>query len=465
MWLEHLTASLLNRITSPHRPPRRSAGLLLGYGTEPPHAPVILTDRHRCEHVVILGKTGSGKTYLLERLALDLAQRGEGFAAFDFHGDASLSLLGRLFRLPGARDRLVVIDPSHPTRSPGINILACGPTEAERFRTVSELSSILRQRWGVDAFGARTEELLRNSLYTLVSTHYTLAELPTLLSRTEWRHALVQQLDHPEVLAYWHQRYDPLSEAMKAAFREPLLNKVTGFLTEPAARHLLGQRESTVDLATAMERQQWVILRLPKGRLREHAHTLGNLLFAQLQFAAFARERLPTTRRRPFTVICDEVQHLAENDLSALITEGRKFGIAVVTANQFWEQLPRELRGCLLSAASHICLRVSSADAQVLAGELSLQRRARLMVDLTTLDRGEAVIRSGTAPVVRFRIPPLPNVAPLDLSTLDELVEPLTRSRDDVERELRERRAPVKTPASAVTPRPARAGNEGHHDW
>src|SRR4029077_10542066 len=91
-----------------------------------------------------------------------------------------------------------------------------------------------------------------------------------------------------------------------------------------------------------------------------------------------------------------EVQNLAENDLATLITEGRKFGISVITANQFWEQLPKELRGALLSAASHVCFRVSSADAHVLAAELSLERRSRLTLELTNLVRGEAVGRFGS---------------------------------------------------------------------
>ena len=238
-------------------------------------------------------------------------------------------------------------------------MLEAGEGEAERFRKVSELSAILRQRWGVDSFGARTEELLRNSLYTLAASHLTLADLPRFLADSRLRLQLVDRLEQPDIAAYRRERYEPLSDAMKGVFREPLLNKVTGFLTEPAARHLLGQRESTIDMAAVMARRQWLIVRLPKGRLREAAHTLGNLLFAQLQFAALARESVPAHQRRTFTLLCDEAQNLAENDLNTLLTEGRKFGIAVITANQFWEQLPKELRGALLSANAHICFRVS----------------------------------------------------------------------------------------------------------
>lgn len=455
-------SAVLNRFFT--RPPaRHPPGVLLGKGVDPPHDAVILPDRHRCEHAVIVGKTGSGKTHLLELIAWQLAQRGEGFSFFDFHGDASLSLISRLQTMPNAAERLVVVDPSHPTRSPGMNVLESGDSEAERFRKVSEISSILRQRWGVDSFGARTEELLRNSLYTLAGSHRTLADLPKLLTDATVRRQLTDHVSHPDIQVYWRDRYEPLSEAMKGAFREPLLNRVTAFLTEPAARHLLAQPESTVDVTRVMRDQQWLVVRLPKGLLREHAHTLGNLLFAQMQFAALARESLPQRARRTFTLLCDEVQNLAENDLGTLITEGRKFGISVITANQFWEQLPKELRGALLSAASHICFRVSSADANVLAAELSMERRSRLTVDLTNLVRGEAVGRLGSQAVVRFRVPPLPAVTAVTSAELDALIEPITRSRAEVEHLLRH--MPKPEPSAPTPATEAARVQEGQHEW
>src|SRR5947207_14233230 len=112
MWLEALTSEILNRmLTRKRRIP--TAGLPLGSEVDPPHKKVVFPDRHRCEHMVIVGKTGSGKTHLLELLATEMARRSEGFCFFDFHGDASLSLISRLLKLPDARDRLVVLDPSH----------------------------------------------------------------------------------------------------------------------------------------------------------------------------------------------------------------------------------------------------------------------------------------------------------------------------------------------------------------
>jgi hypothetical protein len=461
MWLDHFTTHILNRLTAPRARPA-PAGLTIGTTTEPPHRRVVLSDRHRCEHAVILGKTGSGKTHLLEVLALAIARRREGFALIDFHGDVSSSLISRL-AVTGDADRLVILDPSHPTLSPGLNVLEATGGETDRFRKVSELSSILRQRWGVDAFGARTEELLRNSLYVLAAKGLTLADLPRLLTDAPFRTRCTAAITHTDIQMYWRDRYEPLSEAMKGAFREPLLNRVTGFLTEPAARHLLAQPRSTIDIDAVIRDRKWLIIRLPKGRLREHAHTLGNLIFAQLQFAALARDAIPRAERHTFTLLCDEAQNLAENDLGTLLTEGRKFGISVITANQFWEQLPRELRGALLSANALICFRLSSADASVLASELSAQRRHHVATALTGLTRGEAIGSFGADGLAHVRVPALPDAVPINERYLTELLSRVTRPRADVEAEIIARARPVVAPPPVVAQH--RTRDEGHHGW
>ena len=463
MWFEGLASSVLNRLI---RPPRRTpqAGIIIGRTTGPERSYVTFPDRHRTQHLVVVGKTGFGKTHFLEVLTTQLAERGEGFAFFDFHGDASSSLIRRLLAFPDARERLVVLDPSDPIRSPAINVLESGATEAERFRKVAELSSVLRQRWGVDSFGARTEELLRNSLYTLANGGRTLGDFPKLLTNTTFRGALTARVEHPDIREYWRDRYEPLSEAMKAAFREPLLNRVTAFLTEPGARHLLAQRDSTIDIAELMLRQQWLIIRLPKGRLREHAHTIGNLLFAQLQFAVMAREALPIRERRVFTLLCDEVQNLVENDLGGLISEGRKFSASIVTAGQYVNQLPRDLWGALLSAASHMCFRLSHADAAILAPELDSERRSRLAGALANLERGEAIGRFGTVGLQTFRVSPLPSAPPLDLEAFEAVLNRVTRLRVDIERDLRE--PPLSdAPTTDVTGTELPSVREGQHDW
>ena len=125
---------------------------------------------------------------------------------------------------------------------------------------------------------------------------------------------------------------------MQGVYRDAILNKVSGFTTDQRFRHILGQQRSTFSLLDAMDRGRWVILNLDKGRLGEQASTLGSLLLTKLKNALFSRRR-----RQTFTLYCDEIQNLVAYDagLDTLLSEARKFGISVVTANQFWNSIRR----------------------------------------------------------------------------------------------------------------------------
>jgi hypothetical protein len=166
-----------------------------------------------------------------------------------------------------------------------------------------------------------------------------------LLTSATFRAACIQRVQNTEVLSYFQTRFDT-REAMQGVYREAILNKVSGFTTDQRFRHILGQQRSTFSLLDAMKRGRWVILNLDKGRLGEQASPLGSLLLAKLKNALFARRR-----RSLFTLYCDEIQSLVAYDagLDTLLSEARRFGISVVSANQFLEQYPPQMRAAIQS--------------------------------------------------------------------------------------------------------------------
>lgn len=466
MWFEHLAVSLLNRLNTPRRFVA-DAGLTFGF-LEPDAHPVVWPNARRAEHLCVVGKTGAGKTHFFEYLAYQLVETREPFVFLDYHGDATGHLVRLAAESPDVAQRLTIIDPAHPDHSPGINPLEVDPQDARAaFARSAQVASILHQRWRVDAFGPRTEELLRHTLYVLAACGQTLVEIPAFLTSTPFRQQLLAQITHPEILDYWHQRYEPLSDAMKAQVREALLNKVTALLTDPCCRHLLGQPRSTVRFAEAIDAGQWIVIHLPKGLLGEHAHTLGNLLFARLQFDILARTAIPHAQRRLVTVFADEVQNLAENDLATLLAEGRKFQVSLVTGHQYWDQLSKELRGALLSAGTHVFFRVSSSDASTLAAELSVSGKGRYQSELTLLLRGQAIARIGAGQPLTLKVPPL-RTPPSTARRLADLRLTATtrhsRSRVEVEREIRARREVI-PPLDLDTALNQETHDEGQTHW
>jgi hypothetical protein len=341
--IEKLLVKTWNRLVAPAKKDR-DAGTRLDLGCqiidgEVKHARAYLPDSKRCEHVAILGKTGQGKSFFLRHLSGQDIRSRRGFVFFDLHGDTMaflLRLVAAEERRSGAdlSEKLIVIEPGDPDCSIGLNVLEAQDGQ-QSYVQLAEFAQILKARWHLDSFGARTEELLRNALHVLADNGLTLLELSPLLTSAAYRSACVARVQSTEVSSYFRTRFDTRSEAAQGVYRDAILNKISGFTTDQRFRHILGQQRSTFSLLDAMDRGRWVILNLDKGRLGEQASTLGSLLLTKLKNALFARRR-----RQLFTLYCDEIQNLVAFDagLDTLLSEARKFGISVVSANQFLEQ-------------------------------------------------------------------------------------------------------------------------------
>ncbi len=88
------------------------------------------------------------------------------------------------------------------------------------------------------------EELLRNTLVTLSENGLTLLEAAPLLTVSLFREKLIQKLSPGEVRDYWLTRYNALSEEMQAVYREPVLNRISIFTSDPGIRLMVGQQKA-----------------------------------------------------------------------------------------------------------------------------------------------------------------------------------------------------------------------------
>lgn len=366
---------------------------------------VVLDTTQRTMHIAAIGKSGSGKSSLLKYMAKQDIEADRGFVYFDLHGDATPFLL----RIIAARernqrrhlsDRLVVIAPADVELSVGLNPLEQG---ADDFVRISEFAEILKHRWHLNYFGARTDELLRNSLYVLSANGLTLLELAPFLTHSGFRAACVKKVTNTEVRHYFDSRYDQISEVMRATMREPILNKTSAFTADPHFRHIVGQERSTFSMKQAMDEGYWVIVDIQKGKLGEQALTFGSLVFTMLKNALFTREK-----RSLYTIYCDEIQNLIPyggGGIETVLSEARKFGVGILSANQFLDQHPAEVRAAILAVHTHVFFQLSSQDAglvaQALDGGGSLAHR------LKNLPQRQAIVKSGAARWMEFQVPPV----------------------------------------------------------
>jgi energy-coupling factor transporter ATP-binding protein EcfA2 len=454
-FFEHLLSSIWNRLTDRRKETReQTAGISLGVQVvddSTSRRPYALSCTMRMTHVAVLGKTGSGKSSLLRSMAQQDIAAGRGFIWFDLHGDATPFLLKTIAERERKvqrhlSDRVVLIAPADREVSVGFN-----PLEAEsaEFVRIAEFAAILKQRWNLDHFGARTDELLRNALYVLSANGLTLLELDPLLTNSGFRTACLKKVRNAEVRQYFEARFGKVSEAMQAVMREPILNKTSAFTADPHFRHIVGQEKSTFSMREAMDRGYWVIADLDKGRLGEQALTLASLLFTVLKSALFTRER-----RSLFTIYADEIQNLVAFDsgIETVLSEARKFGVSVVSANQFLDQYPATMRAAILSVGTHVFFQLSPSDAttvsQALDGGKSLAERLR------NLRQRHFIVKSGAERWTEVAAQTVTEPKGSYADVLKRVRAQAARPRAEIEREIEQRHATLN-----------KTTQEALHDW
>jgi type IV secretion system coupling TraD/TrwB family protein len=396
---------------------------------------ISIPNNRRAEHIAILGKTGTGKSSLLRFFLKQDIQAGRGFACFDLHGDLTSFVLSTVAAQEKAfkhqlSDRLIIVEPADSEFSVGLNPLE-QRSGSERFVQIAGFAQVLKQRWRLDAFGARTDELLRNSLCVLAENGLTLLELATFLSQAGLRAKCLERSTNPEIKEYFVSRFDKISEPMRVNMCEPILNKTSAFTADPHFRHIVGQGHSTFSVLDAMDRGHWIILNLDKGKLGEEAVTLGSLFLTMIKNALFARKK-----RELFTLYCDEIQNLVSygRGLETILSEARKFGVSVVSANQFLDQYPVEMRSAILAVGTHIFFQLSSPDAQQIA--MALDGGKALAELLKNLPRRHMIIKTGHERRMEGIVPVL-NGPQADFSGLQQRCrERWARKRTEVEHEI-----------------------------
>jgi len=320
-------------------------------------------------HAYIVGATRTGKSRLLRLLIEQDIAGGHGLCVIDPHGDLYEELVTYLGTLPSGHPAIAqatLIDPTDGDWAVGFNPLEVSDEE-EIYPHVLELLTVFEKLWG-DAWGARMEDLMRNSFITLAEHGLTLLEMPRLLTDPDFRSVLVADLQSAEAKSYWENRFEPLAARTKAEWIESTLNKVSTFVSDPWVRDMVGQQHSTIDLRKWMDEGRITLVNLAKGRLKKNSDLVGALLVSKIQEAALSRVNIRKKDRRPYRLYVDEFQHYATRSFEEILSEAGKYGLSIVMANQTLVQLERTLLSSVLSNAMvQIYFRCNRQDAEILA--------------------------------------------------------------------------------------------------
>lgn len=324
----------------------------------------------RRAHFYAIGKTGTGKSTLLETVIRADITAGEGVAVFDPHGE----LVGNVLpAVPEARrSELLYLDLPDPGQPYRFNPLAGVPVRSQPLAAAG-LVEVFKKLWA-DSWGVRLEHVLRNAFLALLEHGgATLADVARLFDDDRYRRQIATPLKNEQVKSFWLGEFERYPPSRRAEVISPVQNKVGAFLADPRIFQVLTAPGRMVNLRAVMDSRSILLVNLAKGQLGEGpASLLGSLLVASLGLAGLSRSDVPQENRPDLYVYLDEFQTFATLSLAGMLSELRKYRVNLVLANQYLSQLDPAIRDAVLgNVGTLVVFRVGAPDAAVLARELA----------------------------------------------------------------------------------------------
>ncbi|OGK53165.1 hypothetical protein A2970_01690 [Candidatus Roizmanbacteria bacterium RIFCSPLOWO2_01_FULL_44_13] len=333
---------------------------------------VRIDNEDRRRHVYIIGKTGVGKSILLQDMAIQDIKAGHGVCVIDPHGD----LIDNIVKyIPASRaEDVIYFDPSDTERPMGLNLLEARNEDQKHFISTSIINLMYKlydpQRTGI--IGPRFEHAVRNAMLTVMSdTGSTFVEVVRVLTDPKYVQELLPKVQDPIVRRYWTDQIAQTSDFHKSEVLDYIVSKFGRFVTNKTMRNIIGQSESAFDFRQVMDEGKILLINLSKGKLgEENSSFLGLVLIPKILVAAMSRQETPEDKRRDFYLYVDEFQNFATPDFATILSEARKYHLNLTVANQFIGQMEEEVKNAVFgNVGSLISFRVGVTDASYLQRE------------------------------------------------------------------------------------------------
>lgn len=397
---------------------------------------VRILQQDRRHHLYVIGKTGTGKTTLMENLAIQDIRNGNGVCFLDPHGQAVERILNAI---PSRRiNQVIYLDPTDTEYPVGLNILEA-KVDYEKDRVASSVVSVFKHFYG-SSWGPRLEYLLYNTVRAAMDTPgTTLVDVYRMMTSEQHRERIVRNIRNPTVRSYWEQEFTKYSRNFENEAFASVLNKVGQTLTSSCLLNIVGQAKSTIDFRHLMDTKHILLVNLSKGRIGEdRASFLGSLLITKLYLAALERALLSDNERQDFYLYVDEFQSFGTDSFRDILSEARKYRLNLTLAHQYLEQVPELIRPAVFgNMGTMVAFRVGGRDIEELKKEFGDYIVAE---DLATQRNYEIIYRSlkngaPSDPSFAKTYPPMERVG--DEASREEVINAsrkrFARKREDVE--------------------------------
>lgn len=395
--------------------------------------------KDRRQHTYVLGKSGTGKSVLLENMIIQNIQNGEGVCVVDPHGELAEKILESI---PAERAQDVIyFNPADTDNPMGFNVLQLDDPKYKHL-VASGLMGIFTKIWA-NVWSSRMEYILNNAILALLDTpDTTLLGIPRLLVDKDYRQYVIGNLKDPVVKAFWVHEFEAWKEQFRNEAIAPIQNKVGQFLSSSIVRNVVGQSRSAINIFDIMNEKKILIINVSKGRIGEdNSALLGGMMITKIQLAAMERVRIPEQERKDFYLYIDEFQNFSTESFGSILSEARKYRLCLIIAHQYTAQLDEKVRDAVFgNVGTMIIFRVGADDADNVEKEFSPEFTVEDFVNLPNYHIYTKLMVDGVTsrPFSARTLPPIevhttPEVQELVISTSRKLY---TKPRVVVEAEV-----------------------------
>lgn len=396
----------------------------------------IKTDDRR-RHMYVIGKTGMGKTTLMENMVLSDIYNGHGLGIVDPHGDFAEKIIDYI--PPHRINDVVYFNPADVQHPVGFNILEV-KNEEQKHLVAAGLMGTFKKIWP-DVWSSRMEYILNNTLLALLDyPGSTLLGINRLLSDAKYRKMVVSKLTDPVVKSFWQIEFANYESKYQKEAVAPIQNKIGQFLSASVIRNMVAQVKSTIDIREIMDTNKIFIMNLSKGRIGEdNSRLLGGMLITKIQLAAMERVDTPEADRKDFFLYVDEFQNFATPSFANILSEARKYRLSLIMAHQYIAQLDEVVADAVFgNVGTMVTFRVGGNDAETLVKEFTPTFTEEDIVNLPKYHIFLKLMIDGVAsqPFSAMTMPPIGSRTESSDKVVRVSRERYAKSREDIEEKI-----------------------------
>jgi type IV secretory pathway TraG/TraD family ATPase VirD4 len=413
---------------------------------------IFLSQNDRRRHYYVIGQTGTGKSTILIEMAKQDVKNGHGLCYIDPHGDAIEEILESV---PKERAEDVVhFDPSDVERPFGLNMLEFNADKPEeKTFVVNEVIGIFDKLFDLKSTGGpKFEQYMRNAMLLIMDdpdSGSTLMEIPKVLADDDFRKMKLSKCKNETVRSFWMEEAEKAGgEAALANMVPYITSKLTPFLSNDMMRPIISQQKTTLDFREIMDGEKILLINLSKGKIGEtNSHLLGMIIVGKLLMAGLGRVDMPEDERKDFYLYIDEFQNVTTDSISQILSEARKYRLALILAHQFIGQLSEDISKAVFgNVGSMASYRVGPEDAEFLQKQFEPVFTAQDLINVDNYNYFAKLLLNGVSTT------PFNLAAPFPTKGNKDIVEPIKelsrlkygRDKDVVEQEVTARSVAVK---------------------